>query len=43
MRERYAQQPDAAQKLVGKPDAHTAALALVANTLLNLDETITRE
>jgi len=43
MRERYAKQPDAAQKLVGKPDAHTAALALVANTLLNLDETITRE
>jgi mono/diheme cytochrome c family protein len=43
MRERYAQQPDAAQKLVGAPDTHTAALALVANTLLNLDETITRE
>jgi hypothetical protein len=43
MRERYAKQPDAARKLVGKPDPHRAALALVANTLLNLDETITRE
>jgi hypothetical protein len=43
MRARYAKQPDAARKLVGKPDPHRAALALVANTLLNLDETITRE
>jgi hypothetical protein len=43
MRERYAKQPDAARKLVGQPDPHRAALALVANTLLNLDETITRE
>lgn len=43
MRERYARQPDAAKKLVGEPDAHRAALTLVANTLLNLDETITRE
>jgi mono/diheme cytochrome c family protein len=43
MRERYARQPDAAKKLVGEPDAHRAALTLVANALLNLDETITRE
>ncbi|OYT76027.1 MAG: hypothetical protein CFK49_00115 [Armatimonadetes bacterium JP3_11] len=43
MRERYARQPDAAKMLVGEPDAHRAALTLVANALLNLDETITRE
>ncbi|GIV05939.1 MAG: hypothetical protein KatS3mg016_1514 [Fimbriimonadales bacterium] len=43
MRERYARQPEAAKKLVGEPDAHRAALTLVANALLNLDETMTRE
>ncbi|MCS7301747.1 MAG: PSD1 and planctomycete cytochrome C domain-containing protein [Fimbriimonadales bacterium] len=43
MREHYARQPDAAQRLVGEPNSHRAALTLVANTLLNLDETITRE
>jgi len=43
MRERYARQPENARKLVGEPDPHRAALTLVANALLNLDETITRE
>ncbi|MFN7017760.1 MAG: PSD1 and planctomycete cytochrome C domain-containing protein [Fimbriimonadales bacterium] len=43
MLERYARQPDAAQLLVGEPNPNRAALTLVANALLNLDETITRE
>ncbi|MCX7924627.1 MAG: PSD1 and planctomycete cytochrome C domain-containing protein [Fimbriimonadales bacterium] len=43
MCERYARQSEAAKQLTGEPNAERAALTLVANALLNLDETITRE
>lgn len=43
MREHYTRHPDDARKLMGEPNAERTALTLVANALLNLDETITRE
>ncbi len=43
MLQRYRANPDAMRKLVGKDDAHLAALTMVAHVMLNLDETITKE
>jgi hypothetical protein len=41
MQERYSKDAEAAEKLAGSPDL--AAWTMVANVLLNLDETITKE
>lgn len=38
----FSKDPDAAQKFVGSREADVAAYAMVANTLLNLDELISR-
>ena len=38
----FSKNPDAAQKFVGSRDPEVAAYAMVATTLLNLDELISR-
>ncbi len=44
-RDAFHQHPESAEKVVGRgtPDADTAAWVIISNSLLNLDETVTKE